>query len=138
MEITRIEDLKNIGDIIELTPFNTFNNGTKLIVKVRKPDVTMMIIDGKIPNALIKAADSITENGKTDLLKEDAKDDSDIDLEKTKKWIEFLRIIASECLISPTYAELEEAGIKLNISQLTDIYNYATSEVVRLKSFRNE
>lgn len=135
MEITRIEELKNIGDIIELSPFN---DGTKLIVKLRKPDVTMMIIDGKIPNALIKAADSITESGRINLLKEDAKDDSDIDYDKTKKWIEFLRIIASECLISPTYAELEEAGIKLNISQLTDIYKYATSEVEELKSFRNK
>lgn len=135
MEITRIEDLKNIGDIIELTPFN---DGTKLIVKVRKPDVTMMMVDGKIPNALIKAASSITESGRVNLLKDEAKNDSDIDYEKTKKWVDFLRIIASECLISPSYAEFENAGIKLNIAQLTDIYKYATSEVEHLKSFRNE
>lgn len=135
MEITRIEDLKNIGDVIELTPFN---NGTKLIVKVRKPDVTMMMIDGKIPNPLLETAMSMTESGRVDLKKDNAKNDNDIDLEKTKKWVDFLRIIASECLISPTYAELEDAGIKLNISQLMDIYKYATSEVEELKSFRNK
>lgn len=135
MEITRIEDLKNIGDIIELSPFS---DGTKLIVKVRKPDVTMMVVDGKIPNALIKAASSITESGRVNLLKDEAENDSDIDYEKTKKWVDFLRIIARECLISPTYVEIENAGIKLNISQLTDIYRYATSEVEELKSFRNK
>ena len=135
MEITRIEDLKNIGDIIELTPFN---DGTKLTVKVRKPDIMMMMIDGKIPNPLIETAMSMTESGRVDLKKDNAKSEKDIDLEKTKKWVDFLRIIANECLISPTYAEFENAGIKLNISQLTDIYRYATSEVENLKSFRSE
>jgi len=135
MEITRIEELKNIGDIIELTPFN---DGTKLNVKVKKPDIVMMMIDGKIPNPLIETTMSMTESGELDLKKDNAKSDNDIDLEKTKKWVDFLRIIASECLISPSYAEFENAGIKLNIAQLTDIYKYATSEVEHLKSFRSE
>lgn len=135
MEITRIEDLKNIGDIIELTPFN---DGTKLTVKVKKPDIMMMIIDSKIPNPLIETAMSMTESGRVDLKKDNAKNEKDIDLEKTKRWVDFLRIIASECLVSPSYAEFEDAGIKLNIAQLTDIYKYTTSEVENLKSFRNE
>lgn len=135
MEITRIEELKNIGEIVELTPFN---DGTKLVVKLKKPDVIMMMIDGKIPNPLIETAMSMTESGRVDLLKDNAKNNMDIDLDKTKKWVEFLRIIASECLVYPTYANFEEIGIKLSIAQLTDIYRYATSEVENLKSFRSE
>lgn len=137
MDIITSRELKEIGEIIEI-PF--FSDGSKIAVKVRKPDLITMMIDNKIPNPLIEVALNMTENGKVDLYKDKEKpeDKDEIDMEKTRKWIMFLREIAKESLVSPTYDEFVKNGIALNSNQLLEIYKYAVGEANALKSFRNE
>lgn len=139
MNITTLEELKKIGEgeIVELP---AFENGTKLIARLRKPNVTTMIINGKIPNPLIEVAMNMTEKGRIDLYKENQDDNSEkaIDIEKTKRYFEFLNIVAKECLVSPTFNEIQEYVGGLNIEQLIEIFKYSQSEVENLKSFRSE
>ena len=136
MDISRIDELINAGDLIELPPLS---KDTKFIVKVRKPDIMSMLIDDKIPNPLIKVALNMTEDKKGPDIFKDNQNENDadnVDIEKTKRFIEFLRVMAKEALIEPKYQELEEAGIVLNTSQLMVIYQYITNEVQQLESFR--
>lgn len=44
--------------------------------------------------------------------------------------------IAKECLVEPTYSELEEAGVELTSDQLTELSLYATEGPEYLRSFR--
>lgn len=143
MNITTIEELKKIGEgeIVELSPFN---NGSKLIVKLRQPDITMMLIDNKIPNPLIETALKLI-NGNKDELKNDIKnsdnengEDEDVDFEKTQKYFQAMSAIAKFCLISPTYIEIEEYAGGLNVTQLLEIFNYAIGGAEGLKSFRKQ
>lgn len=131
--ITTFNELKEIGDIITI-----YINGKAINVKVRKPDIMCMIVDGKIPNPLLKATMSMTKDGKIDLLKNNADDGDITDYDKVTKWIEYLRIIAKETLISPSYNEFVSAEVTLNSQNLMDIYAYATSEINNLESFRNK
>lgn len=139
MNITTVEELKKIGEgeIIELPPFDS---GASLTVRVRKPDITMMIIDGKIPNPLVEITLNLTESGKReiDLYKKDDENKDKIDIEKTRKYFNFLQVIAKNCLISPTYDDIEKYTGGLNLQQLMAIFEYSQKEVNSLKSFRNE
>ena len=131
--VTTFEELKEIGDVITI-----HISGKAINVKVRKPDIMCMITDGKIPNPLLKATMSMTKDGRIDLLKNNSDGDSETDYDKVAKWIEYLRIIAKETLVSPSYNEFISAEITLTSQNLMDIYAYATSEVNKLESFRNK
>lgn len=44
--------------------------------------------------------------------------------------------IAKAALVSPSYSEIEEAGITLTDMQLQEIYSFATGGVKELENFR--
>lgn len=132
--ITTIEELKAIGEG-EVVKLPNFDNGAELIVRLRKPDVSMMIIDGTIPNPLIETALGMIENGKAEIDIKN-KETNKVDVEKTKKYYQAMKIIAKRCLISPTYDEIETYVGGLNTPQLISIFKFAVSEVKDLESFR--
>lgn len=51
---------------------------------------------------------------------------------------EIFRVIARAALVSPSYDELEEAGLTLTDSQLLYIYNYSQTGVDALRRFREK
>ena len=131
--VTTIEELKKIGEgeIIELPPFD---NGKTIKVRIRKPDITMMIFKGKIPNPLMKTAMKIAGE-KVDDNEKDSKKEPD--MEETQRYFQLLELVAKNCLLSPTYDEIEQYAGGLNLQQLVAILNHAQVEVNDLNSFRS-
>jgi hypothetical protein len=132
VNVTTIEELKQIGEgeIIELPPFD---NGKTIKVRIRKPDITMMIFKGKIPNPLMKVAMKLAGEKVDDDKKNDKKEP---DFEETQNYFQLLELVAKNCLLSPTYDEIEQYTGGLNLQQLVAILNYAQIEVNDLSSFR--
>lgn len=134
--VATIEELKKIGEgeIIELPPFD---NGKTIKVRIRKPDITMMIFKGKIPNPLMKMAMKIAGEKVDDNKKDDKEDKKEPDIEEAQRYFQLLELVAKNCLLSPTYDEIEEYAGGLSLQQLVAIFNYAQLEVNDLSSFRS-
>ena len=97
-----------------------------IVVKLRRPSMLLLAQEGVIPNPLLSAASELFRSGKTG--------------EKAgiKDMGEIFRVIARAALVSPSYDELEEAGLTLTDSQLLYIYNYSQTGVDALRRFREK
>ena len=127
MAVTTLEQLKNYagGSEVELPGFIV---GEPLIVKLRRPSLMEMAQSGKIPNPLLSAVSELFQTGTSRSIAkgEDFKDMGSV-----------LIHVAKAALIEPSYADFEEAGLQLTDSQLLYIYQYVSSGVDLLKSFRD-
>ena len=81
----------------------------------------------KIPNPLLSAA-YILFNGPQNTK----------DVISLSERHELLTIIAKESLVEPTYDQLQEIGLELTDTQLTEIWNYSQVGVNALVSFRKK
>lgn len=120
------------GQIIRLPEFAS---GQPFVVKLRRPSMMVLVKNGKIPNTLLETASSLFE-GKSKQSK--SKGDSEESQNAMKDIYDVLKIFAEAALISPTMAEIEEAGVELTDEQLIAIFNYSQSGINGLKSFRKE
>lgn len=127
MAVTTLEQLKNYagGSEVELPGFIA---GEPLIVKLRRPSLMEMAQSGKIPNPLLSAVSELFQTGTSRSMAkgEDFKDMGSV-----------LIHVAKAALIEPSYADFETAGLQLTDSQLLYIYQYVSSGVDLLKSFRD-
>lgn len=130
MKVTSIEDLRGYanGKVVELPPFD---DGLPLIARMRRPSLMVLMKSGKIPNELLKAAQSIfTSNEKTGLT-----------IESTDQLIEYIsvfEIMAEAALIEPSFNDIKDNGLSLNDKQLMAIFNYSQQGVKALDSFREK
>lgn len=104
-----------------------FDPEKTIAVKARRPSILRLAQDGTIPNPLLDAAAQLFESGPVKSIKSGS---------ALKSMGELLILMAKSCLVSPTYDELEQAGIILTDTQLLAIYNYAVSGVRALERFR--
>ena len=125
-KITTFEDLKiyKDGQIVELPDFA---EGQPFVAKMKRPSLMSLATDGSIPNSLLEVASKLFTKGF---------DGNEKD--SLKSMYEVCRIIAKASLVSPTYKEIEQAGITLSDDQLLAIFNYSQQGVKGLKSFRVE
>lgn len=132
MQITSLETLKQMKktDIDELP---SFDDGTKFIVELKKPNMMNLITTGKIPNTLLSIAMQMF-NGKTSELANRASEDPKI----LKEMVGMMHVLAEACLINPTYAQLKENNIDLTENQLMAILSYSQGGVKALENFRNQ
>lgn len=130
MKVTSMEDLKGYanGKIIELPPFD---DGLPLVARMRRPSLMVLMKSGKIPNELLKAAQSIfTSNEKTGLKVEST--------DQLVEYISIFEIMAEASLIEPSFKDINESGMSLNDKQLMAIFNYSQQGVKALDSFREK
>lgn len=132
MQITSLETLKQMKktDIDELP---AFDDGTKFIVELKKPNMMNLITTGKIPNTLLSVAMQMF-NGKTSELANRASEDPKI----LKEMVGMMHVLAEACLVNPTYSQLKENNIDLTENQLMAILSYSQGGVKALENFRNQ
>lgn len=117
---TSIEDIKKIKheEVIELP---AFLDGTPFTAKLRRPSISRMAKDGRIPNVLSAAVDELMDLSVT------------TPQTPLKLRIEVLEIIAAAALEDPTY---EEVGEYLDHVQLMAIWSYVIAGANSLIPFR--
>lgn len=128
LKVTDINALKKIaeGEVVELPGFSE----TPFIARLRQPSLVGLVASGKIPNHLMGIATALFNNDTKRLEKE-------LDGEKGIKGMhQMMTIMAENCLIEPTLADIKEAGLELTDIQLTAIFNYSQRGAKVLEQFR--
>ena len=128
MAVTTLDELKRYseGSEVELPGFDP---DTPFVARLKRPSLMILAQNGGIPNTLLHSASELFKNGLNESMK---------DGEAFQKTAQTLIKIAKASLISPSYEELEQAGITLTDMQLIYIYNFTQTGVHALKSFRQK
>ena len=87
-----------------------------------------------MPNTLLKIASDMFSKGMSE--KEISQKVSDP--KGLKEMFDMLTFLAKESLVNPTYKELEEAGIQLDVNQLNAILSFTQGGVKALENFRKQ
>lgn len=128
-KVTSLEDLSLYakGTLLHLPDFAP---DQPLVAYVRRPSLLALAASGKIPNTLLGMANSLFKKGGGAI--EDAKPET---LQQATK---VFQILAGAALVSPTYAEIKEAGLELTDDQLVVIFNFTQKGVKALEPFRKK
>lgn len=127
VKVTSIDELKVMsqGELVELPPFIA---GQKFVARLRRPSMMGLIQKGKIPNNLLRAANSLFTNK--------VEEEADLDDAFLKDVLGIIDILADASFIEPTWAEIKEAGIELTDDQYMAIFNYSQNGIRALEPFR--
>lgn len=125
-EVTSLADLQTYaqGQVVELPGFFSEE---PFVVRLRRPSLLALTKSGKIPNALLSAANELF-TGKQD--KSDPVDLSEI--------MGVLEVICESALLEPTYKDIVDAGLTLTDEQYTAIFNFSQRGIKALEPFRTE
>lgn len=94
-------------------------------VRLRRPSLMLLASEGKIPNSLLASVEELFEKG-------------DKNTVPFKERGEIFRIVAMASLVSPSWEELQSAGVNLTDLQLLYIYNFSQTGVDSLRRFREK
>lgn len=127
MEVTSISDLQKYaeGQIIELP---AFAEGQPFVARLRRPSMMILVKSGKIPNSLVKTANSLFLSSRVDETDERVMTDM----------FSVLDALCEASFVEPTYKEIQEAGVELTDDQMMFIFNYTQQGVEALDSFRKK
>lgn len=125
-EVTSLADLQTYaqGQVVELPGFFSEE---PFVVRLRRPSLLALTKSGKIPNALLSAANELF-TGKQD--KSDPVDLSEI--------MGVLEVICESALLEPTYKDVVDAGLTLTDEQYTAIFNFSQRGIKALEPFRTK
>lgn len=129
LQITTLDQLKDMFQIVDL---GEFDNGVPLIAKVKKPNLMSLVAHGKIPNPLMTAAMDMFNGNK------DSMDNLTKDAKSLTNFFGLMEIMAQDCLIEPSYEELQSVGVELSQDQMLSILMYAQGGVKALEGFRQK
>lgn len=110
------------GTEIELPGFEAEET---ISVRLRRPSLMLLASEGKIPNSLLASVEELFEKG-------------DKNTVPFKERGEIFRIVAMASLVSPSWEELQSAGVNLTDLQLLYIYNFSQTGVDTLRRFREK
>ena len=132
MKVTTFEDLKRYaeGTSVQLP---AFSESCPFVAVLKSPCVVRLAMSGKIPNQLMKVAVELFSS-------EDAGDKKSAEetLKEMNDVREVMEIVADAAMVSPTFAEVKEAGLELSDAQLLAIYNFTQTGVEDLRFFRTK
>ena len=94
-------------------------------VRLRRPSLMLLAAEGKIPNTLLASVEDLFEKG-------------DKNTVSFKERAEIFRIVAMASLVSPSWEELQNAGVNLTDLQLLYIYNFSQTGIDTLRRFREK
>ena len=132
MKIKTLEQLKEIKrtEVIELP---AFEDGTPLVVEIKKPNMRQLMTSGKIPNTLLSVATEMF-NGKTGQVMGKASED----IKTLKELVGMMEVLAEASLVKPSYKDIKKANVELTENQLMAILMYSQGGVKSLENFRNQ
>ena len=125
-EVTSLADLQVYaqGQIVELPGFFSEE---PFVVRLRRPSLLALTKSGKIPNALLSAANELF-TGKQD--KSDPVDLSEI--------VGVVDVICEAAFVEPTYQQIKDIGLELTDEQLMAVFNYSQKGIKALEPFRHK
>ncbi|MCI1952582.1 MAG: esterase [Clostridiales bacterium] len=126
MAVTNISEIKKYADGVEVD-LPGFAEDEVFTAKLRRPSMLLLAQSGDIPNPLLHTAADLFTGGTNK-----AGEGDFLNMAKV------FETIAKASLVSPSYDELQAAGINLTDVQLTYIYNYSQTGVDILRRFRQE
>lgn len=132
MQITSLEQLQAIKQT-EIVELPSFEDGTPLIVEIKKPNMMQLLTSGKIPNTLLSVAIEMF-NGKTGQVMGKASED----VKTLKELVGMMEVLAEASLVNPSYKDIKELNIQLTENQLMAILMYSQGGVKSLENFRNQ
>ena len=100
-------------------------NGKPVEVKLRRPSMIEMMVDGQIPNPLLSTVGKLFQAQPAELAKLG-------EVEQARA----MHCIAQAALVEPTMAQLKEAGVSLTDDQYMQIYAYVLGGAAALERFR--
>ena len=124
MATTPVHDFMKYADGIEIEIPGVLAEET-IAVRLRRPSLMLLAAEGKIPNSLLTSVEELFEKGEKNKI-------------SFKERGEIFRIVAMASLVSPTWEELQSAGLNLTDLQLLYIYNFAQTGVDSLRRFREK
>lgn len=126
--VTTLEELKQAKHTRELS-LPPFPNGVPLTVEVKSPSMISMMFEGKLSNPILKDALSLMGENPEKAVETAS-------LEQQKSTFEFVKQVVRDCLIQPTYTDIEAYAGGLTDAQLIVAYNGIMGETTELSSFR--
>lgn len=132
MKITSLEQLQAIKQT-EIVELPSFEDGTPLIVEIKKPNMMQLLTNGKIPNTLLSVATEMF-NGKTEKVMGKAS----TDIKTLKELVGMMEVLAEASLVNPSYKDIKKANIQLTENQLMALLIYSQGGVKALENFRNK
>ena len=132
MQITSLEQLQAIKQT-EIVELPSFEDGTPLIVEIKKPNMMQLLTSGKIPNTLLSVATEMF-NGKTGQVMGKASEN----VKTLKELVGMMEVLAEASLVNPSYKDIKELNIQLTENQLMAILMYSQGGVKSLENFRNQ
>lgn len=132
MQITSLEQLQAIKQT-EIVELPSFEDGTPLIVEIKKTNMMQLLTSGKIPNTLLSVATEMF-NGKTGQVMGKASED----VKTLKELVGMMEVLAEASLVNPSYKDIKELNIQLTENQLMAILMYSQGGVKSLENFRNQ
>lgn len=132
MNVTSLDVLKNVRktEVIELP---NFEDGTKLIVEVKKPNMMQLIASGKIPNTLLNSAMDMFNGKAGEKMTKASKNSTDL-----SDLVGMMNVIAEASLVRPTYKEIKSLGVDLTDNQLMGLLMYSQGGLKSLENFRKQ
>lgn len=132
MQITSLEQLQSLKQT-EIVELPSFEDGTPLVVEIKKPNMMNLLASGKVPNTLLSVATEMF-NGKTGQVMGKASED----IKTLKELVGMMEVLAEASLINPTYKDIKKLNIQLTENQLMAILMYSQGGVKALENFRNQ
>lgn len=121
-EILSIEQLKKMATtVIEIPDFEGVG---KIKVRVQKPRLMAMAVQGKIPNHLLGIVN--------DMMFPKNKDKKELKIEDISKTYE---LYCRACLVEPSYEEMKDI---ITDDQMIAIFDWAEGKVNQLNTFRDD
>lgn len=124
MATTPVHDFMKYADGIKIE-IPGFLAEETIAVRLRRPSLMLLAAEGKIPNSLLTSVEELFEKGEKNKI-------------SFKERGEIFRIVAMASMVSPTWEELQSAGLNLTDLQLLYIYNFAQTGVDSLRRFREK
>ena len=132
MQITTLEQLQALKQT-EIVELPNFEDGTPLVVEIKKPNMMNLLVSGKIPNTLLNVANEMF-NGKTGQVMGKASED----VKTLKELVGMMDVLAEASLVNPSYKDIKKLNIQLTENQLMAILMYSQGGVKALENFRNQ
>ena len=128
-QITSFEQLKTYakGHVVELPGFG---EGQPLVVRMTRPSLLKLAQSGMIPNTLLSKAGEMFSSG--------SKAFNDESGNMLTEVYNIMEVIAEAALVSPTFKDIQDAGLQLTDEQLMAIFNYSQNGVKALEQFRRQ
>lgn len=122
LQVTSIEKLKEKakGTIVQLPGWDE----EPFVCRVKRVSLLGLVSAGKIPNALLGAADKLFNKPNPDI--------------NIKQAGEIFDLLADETLVEPSAKQLKEIGLELTDEQKLVLFNFTQQGLKALERFRTE